>query len=84
MAKYTRGAKPNVLEGSWVAYKDLLQEDTYPTLQGLNDTLAVQRNWDPKAATANAKDFVDLRFVKQLKASGFIDKLYGGSGMSRN
>jgi NitT/TauT family transport system substrate-binding protein len=84
MAKYTRGQKPEVLEGSWVAYKDLLVDDTYPTLEGLNDTLAVQANWDPKAAKARAEDFVDLRFVKQLKASGFIDKLYGGSRASRN
>jgi len=84
MAKYTRGAKPNVLEGSWIAYKDLLDEDTYPTLEGLNDTLAVQANWDPKAASAKAEDFVDLRFVKQLKTSGFIDKLYGRSHVSRN
>ena len=84
MAKYTRGAKPNILEGSWLAYKELLQEDTYPTLQGLNDTLAVQASWDTKAATAKADDFVALRFVKQLKASGFIDKLYGGGRVSRN
>ena len=83
MAKYTRGAKPNVLEGSWVAYKDLLEEDTQPTLEGLRDTLAVQASWDLKAATAKAENFVDLRFVKNLKRSGFIDKLYGGAHMSR-
>jgi NitT/TauT family transport system substrate-binding protein len=84
MAKYTRGAKPSVLEGSWVAYKELLQEDTQPTLDGLNDTLAVQASWDPKAAKAKAEDFVDLRFVNNLKRSGFIDKLYGRTHMSRN
>ncbi|HEV8720437.1 MAG TPA: ABC transporter substrate-binding protein [Candidatus Binatia bacterium] len=84
MTKYTRGAKPNVLEGSWVAYKELLQEDTQPTLEGLNDTLAVQATWDPKAAKAKAEDFVDLRFVNNLKRSGFIDKLYGRTHMSRN
>jgi ABC-type nitrate/sulfonate/bicarbonate transport system substrate-binding protein len=84
MSKYTRGAKPKVLEGSWAAYKDLLEEDTAPTLEGLNDTLAVQAMWDPKAAKAKAEDFVDLRFVKNLKRSGFIDKLYGRAQMSRN
>ena len=83
MSKYTRGQKPDVLEGSWVAYKDLLVEDTYPTLEGLNDTLAVQAAWDPKAAKVNAKDFVDLRFVEKLKKSGLIDKLYGQDKMSK-
>jgi NitT/TauT family transport system substrate-binding protein len=84
MAKYTRGAKPDVLEGSWEAYKDLLEEDTAPTLEGLNDTLAVQASWDPKASKAKADDFVDLRFTHNLKRSGFIDKLYGRSHISRN
>jgi NitT/TauT family transport system substrate-binding protein len=84
MAKYTRGQKPAVLEGSWVAYKELLEEDTYPTLEGLNDTLAVQTDWDPKAAKANAQDFVNLTFVEKLKKSGFINKLYGHGHLSRN
>jgi hypothetical protein len=32
---------------------------------------------NPKAAQANAKDYVDLRFVKELEDSGFIKNLYG-------
>ena len=83
MAKYTRGSKPDVIEGSWAAYTELLREDVQPTLEGLRDTLAVQADWDPKAGKAKAKDFVDLRFVNDLKQSGFIDKLYGRAQMSR-
>ena len=83
MAKYTRGAKPNVLEGSWLAYKELLEEDLVPTLEGLNDTLAVQASWDPKAANAKAEDFVDLRFVNDLQKSGFLAKLYGADAVSK-
>ena len=83
MAKYTRGWKPEVMEGLWAAYTELLQEDMQPTLEGLRDTLAVQADWDPKAGKAKAEDFVDLRFVNDLKQSGFIDKLYGRTQMSR-
>lgn len=83
MSKYTRGAKPHVLEGSWVAYSELLEEDLYPTLEGLSDTLAVQATWDTKAAKAKAKDFVDLRFVDNLKKSGFLAKLYGTGAVSK-
>jgi len=32
---------------------------------------------NPKAAQANAGDFVDARFVKELEDSGFIKSLYG-------
>ena len=83
MAKYTRGAQPNVLEGSWLAYKVLLEEDLVPTLEGLKDTLAVQASWDAKAANAKAEDFVDLRFVDNLRTSGFLTKLYGADTVSK-
>jgi NitT/TauT family transport system substrate-binding protein len=83
MAKYTRGAKPHVLEGSWAAYAELLEEDLQPTLEGLRDTLAVQASWDPKAGAAKVENFVDLRFVNNLKTSGFLAKLYGADAVSR-
>jgi NitT/TauT family transport system substrate-binding protein len=83
MAKYTRGAKPDVLEGSWEAYAELLEEDLQPTLEGLRDTLAVQAAWDPKAAKAVVQDFVDLRFVNNLKSSGFFAKLYGSDAVTK-
>ena len=82
MAKYTRGATPEVLEGSWAAYSELLEEDLHPTLEGLNDTLAVQATWDPKAAKTKAQDIVDLRFVDKLKKTGFIEQLYRRATMS--
>jgi hypothetical protein len=31
----------------------------------------------PKAASANAKDFFDNRFIKELEDTGFIKELYG-------
>lgn len=77
MSKYTRGPSRAILEGAYSAYNQLFVEDTYPTLEGLRNTLEVQSSLDPKAAKAKAEDFVDLRFVDQLRSTGFIDKLYG-------
>lgn len=77
MQRYTLGQSRAVLEGSYSAYRDLLVEDLYPTMEGLKNTLEVQASFDPKAAKAKAEDFVDLRFVDELKKSGFIDQLYG-------
>lgn len=77
MSKYTRGPSRAILEGAYSAYSQLFVEDTYPTVEGLRNTLEVQSSWDPKAAKAKAEDFVDLRFVDQLRSSGFINKLYG-------
>jgi NitT/TauT family transport system substrate-binding protein len=76
MQKYTRGQNRAALEGTYVAYRELLVEDVYPTLEGLKNTLEIQATLDPKATKAKVEDFVDLRFVDELKKSGFIDSLY--------
>jgi len=77
MQKYTRGQRRDVLEKAHAAYTEILVEDTYPTLEGLKNTLEIQSSWDPKAAKAKVEDFVDLRFVDELKRTDFIDQLYG-------
>ncbi len=77
MQKNTRGLNRAVLEGAYASNYELLVEDTYPTLEGLRQTLEVQALTDPRAAKAKAEDFVELRFVDELRKSGFLDKLYG-------
>jgi len=77
MQKYTRGLSRTVLGEAYAAYRELLVEDTYPTLEGLKNTLEIQAILDPKAAKAKAEDFVDLRFVDELKKGGFLNQLYG-------
>ena len=84
MQKYTRGQSRSILEGAYDAYKGLFVEDTYPTLEGLKNTLEVQSSWDPKAARAKVDDFVDLRFVNELRSSGFVKRLYSGQQMTRH
>jgi NitT/TauT family transport system substrate-binding protein len=77
MAKYTRGLSREILEAAHTANSPLLAEDTYPTLEGLKQTLDVQALTDPRAAKFKAEDMVDLRFVNEMKKSGFVEKLYG-------
>jgi ABC-type nitrate/sulfonate/bicarbonate transport system substrate-binding protein len=76
MQKYTRGQNRAALEGTYVAYRELLVEDVYPTLEGLKNTLEIQASFDSKAAKVKVEDFVDTRFVDELKKSGFVDLLY--------
>ena len=75
--KYTRGLSREILEGAYAANTALLVEDTYPTLEGLKTTLEVQALTDARAAKAKVEDFVELRFVDELRKSGFVEKLYG-------
>jgi NitT/TauT family transport system substrate-binding protein len=77
MQKYSRGPSREFFEEVYDSSRQLLVEDTYPTIEGLKNTLEIQASLDPKAAKAKADDFVDLRFVNELKKSGLIEKLYG-------
>jgi ABC-type nitrate/sulfonate/bicarbonate transport system substrate-binding protein len=77
MQKYTRGLPRDVLEGAHAANSELLVEDTYPTIDGLKMTLEVQALTDPRASKAKTEDLVELRFVDELRKSGFLNKLYG-------
>jgi len=77
MQKYTRGLPRDILEGAHAANSALLVEDTYPTLDGLKNTLDVQSATDPRAAKFKAQDMVELHFVNEMRKTGFVDKLYG-------
>lgn len=77
MQKYTRGLPREVLEGAHSANSELLVEDTFPTIEGLKQTLEVQALTDPRAAKVRAEEMVELRFVEEMKKSGFVNKLYG-------
>lgn len=41
-------AHREILEGAYSAYSELFVEDTYPTLEGLRNTLEVNRHGNPK------------------------------------
>ncbi|MGZ8521687.1 MAG: ABC transporter substrate-binding protein [Candidatus Binatia bacterium] len=77
MAKYTRGLPREILEGAHTANTELLVNDTYTTNEWLKQTLEVQALTDPRAAKIKAEEMVELRFVDELRKSGFIEKLYG-------
>jgi NitT/TauT family transport system substrate-binding protein len=48
----------------------------YPNLAGVQMTLDLVAEDNPKAKTAKPEDFVDSRFLKELDDSGYIDNLY--------
>jgi ABC-type nitrate/sulfonate/bicarbonate transport system substrate-binding protein len=55
---------------------DRLPPKQYPTLEGIKNILESLAETDSKAKAANPEDFVDMRFIKELDESGFIDELY--------
>jgi len=77
ISKFTRITNPDSLERTHQAFARLLLETPSPSPEGVKtyiDYVAASR---PEAAKANAKEFVDLSFVQEVQASGFIRQLYG-------
>ena len=75
MQKYTRGLARDILEGAWASNVELVVDDGYPTLEGLKQTVEIQALTDARAAKAKAEDFVDLRFVDEIRKTGYLSKL---------
>jgi NitT/TauT family transport system substrate-binding protein len=81
LGKYMGGIKDrDILEKSYdLAVADnMLPRKQYPTLEGIKTILEFMTK-DLRAAKAKPEDFVDMRFVKELDQSGFVDSLYATS-----
>ena len=80
LAKYLASTDKEILE---MTYDDIRSDEKlapkqYPTLEGIKNILEPMAQTDAKAKAAKAEDFVDMRFIKELDESGFIDDLYKG------
>jgi ABC-type nitrate/sulfonate/bicarbonate transport system substrate-binding protein len=78
LAKYLGPQDKEILEKryDYISVDERLPPKQYPTLEGIKNILEPLAETDPKAKTAKPEDFVDMRFIKELDESGFIDDLY--------
>jgi ABC-type nitrate/sulfonate/bicarbonate transport system substrate-binding protein len=77
LAKYTKIEDPEVVEEPYRIFAlNYLPQVPYPSEAAVRRLLADLASSDENARTANAKDFVDLRWVQDLERSGFIANLY--------
>jgi NitT/TauT family transport system substrate-binding protein len=75
LAKYFGGAvEREILEKTWenLLNDSVLPRKQYPSLEGIKTILAAEA----KGKSAKPEDFADLRFVRELDQSGYIDSLY--------
>jgi ABC-type nitrate/sulfonate/bicarbonate transport system substrate-binding protein len=74
--KYSRLEDRKAQEESWEWHRRYIPEAPYPPVEGYQLILQDLALTNPKATQANVKDYIDLRFVKELEDSGFIKGLY--------
>ena len=76
IGKYMRMKDQKELDESYEILDSLTQRKPYPTLEGFKNIISELSAKIPAANTAEAKDFVDVRFLQELDRSGYIDGLY--------
>jgi NitT/TauT family transport system substrate-binding protein len=81
LAKYLRQTtNKEILERSYdlSATDQKYPRKQYPALAGIQTVLDAIADENPKAKSARPEQFVDVRFIKELDDSGYIDGLYKG------
>lgn len=75
-SKNLRITDPESLERAYRAYTAVFPDNLLPTPDGVKTMLDDLAPRDPRAASADAKNFVDQSLVRELETSGFIKQLY--------
>jgi NitT/TauT family transport system substrate-binding protein len=64
------------IDDTYQLLRSFVQPKPYPSLDGFKTIFEDLAKRVPAAKTANAKDFVDTRFIEEFDKSGYIDGLY--------
>ena len=74
LADFLGSKDPEMVDDSYESLKDLFPKVPYMPDEAIRTVLSLSDN--PKAATANPKDFYDNSLLKELDDSGFVKELY--------
>jgi NitT/TauT family transport system substrate-binding protein len=74
LTKYLRTADQRFLAETVEVFAEYVPKAPYPAISGIKTVLELF--YPDKASTVNPGDFADMRFVRELEESGFIERLY--------
>lgn len=73
MRKYLRTNNKEVLDATYSWYLSTIPEIPYPTLNGITFILKDLATKDPRAKSADPRNFVDSSFIQELQSAGFFE-----------
>jgi NitT/TauT family transport system substrate-binding protein len=76
MEAFARLGESEMAEETYRHYRDILPRVPYPDVKGIQNVLNEIAKKDAKARGVKAEAFTDARFLKELEASGLVQKLY--------
>jgi NitT/TauT family transport system substrate-binding protein len=74
--KYFGGTNPSALENMYDAFSAQLKPLPAPNREGAQALIDAASALDPKSRNIKPPDLFEPRFLEELRANGFIDKLY--------
>ena len=77
LAKHTRISDREVLKQSYNYLRPFFLKVPYPSPRAIKDTLDVLAKDLPKAKDADPRDFIDNSVLKEIEASGYVERVYG-------
>lgn len=77
IAKYGGIKDAGLVQKTYDYYKDQFGKDGFPSLAGIQQNLDIAAENIPEAKNAKPEQFVDTSIIQKIKASGFIDQLWG-------
>ncbi len=76
LGKYFKTDDSEVLAETYAVYSALMHIQPFVAQEGVQMVLDQIAGDNPRAKTAKPDEFFDMRFVRELDESGFIDRLY--------
>jgi NitT/TauT family transport system substrate-binding protein len=73
---FARLGDPDLINETYRHYKEMLPRIPYADPEGIQNVLKEIAKRDPRARGPKPETFVETRFVKELEASGLVQKLY--------
>ncbi len=80
IGKYTHTSDRKILEESQRVYAAAFQRVPYPDPEDMKLALSQVSENNPRARGADPREFIDPRLIREIEASGFIERLYGEKG----
>ncbi len=77
LAKFLRTSDLELTEAGYREYAPVVQRVPYPRVGGIQTVLDTLAPTNPRAASADPRDFMDDRFIRELDDAGYFRQLYG-------
>lgn len=76
LAQFTRVTDMKVVEEAYESFKEQLPNVPYPPLEAMQAVVAQMAETSPKARQADARAFINDRYLRQLENEGFVKRLW--------